>query len=137
VLAAFGELHPRVVKAFDLPRAAFAAEIYLDGIPQARQAARTRPAYSPAPLQAVTRDFAFIVPPSLSAGNLMRAIRGADRSTITDVHLFDRFETADGLSLALEVTLQPVEKSFTDEEIAQVSRRIIAAAEKLGAHLRS
>ena len=56
---------------------------------------------------------------------------------ITDVRLFDRFEAADGLSLAFEVTLQPVEKSFTDEQIGDVSQRIVAAAEKLGARLRS
>jgi phenylalanyl-tRNA synthetase beta chain len=56
---------------------------------------------------------------------------------ITAVRLFDRFEAADGLSLAFEVTLQPVEKSFTDEQIAEISSRIVAAAEKLGARLRS
>jgi len=53
------------------------------------------------------------------------------------VRLFDRFESADGLSLAFEVTLQPSEKSFTDEQIGEISKRIVAAAEKLGALLRS
>jgi phenylalanyl-tRNA synthetase beta chain len=67
----------------------------------------------------------------------VRAIRGADKTLITLVRLFDRFETADGLSLAFEVTLQPPDKSFTDEQIADISQRIVAAAEKLGAHLRS
>jgi phenylalanyl-tRNA synthetase beta chain len=88
-------------------------------------------------LQAITRDFAFIVPSDLFAENLRRAIAGADRSAIIDVRLFDRFRSADGLSLAFEVTLQPVDKSFTDEQIGELSGRIVAAAEKLGARLRS
>ena len=73
----------------------------------------------------------------MAAENLLRAIRGADKAAITEVRLFDRFETAEGLSLAVEVTLQPADKSFTDEQIGEVSRRIVAAAEKLGARLRS
>jgi phenylalanyl-tRNA synthetase beta chain len=88
-------------------------------------------------LQAITRDFAFIVPAELTADTLLRTIRGADKALITGVRLFDRFESADGLSLAFEVTLQPSEKSFTDEEIGDVSKRIVAAAEKLGARLRA
>jgi len=68
---------------------------------------------------------------------LLRALRGADKHAITDVRLFDRFEGADGLSLAVEVTLQPTDKSFTDEQIGEISKRIVAAAEKLGARLRS
>ena len=59
------------------------------------------------------------------------------KAAITDVRLFDRFEGADGLSLAVEVTLQPTDKSFTDEQIGEISRRILAAAEKLGARLRT
>ena len=94
-----------------------------------------RSAYAPPALQAVTRDFAFIVPADVPADALLRAIRGADKPAITGVRLFDRFEAAEGLSLAFEVTLQPVEKSFTDEQIAEISQRIVAAAEKLGARL--
>ena len=114
-----------------------AAEIYLDAIPAQRSTGRARPAFAPPPLQAVSRDFAFIVPADLSADALLRAIRGADKAAITGVRLFDRFETPDGLSLAFEVTLQPAEKSFTEEQIGEMARRIVAAAEKLGARLRS
>jgi phenylalanyl-tRNA synthetase beta chain len=83
------------------------------------------------------RDFAFVVPSDLAAGNLLRAIRGADKAAITSVRLFDRFEAGDVLSLAFEVTLQPTDKSFTDEEIGLIAQRVVAAAEKLGARLRS
>jgi phenylalanyl-tRNA synthetase beta chain len=137
VLAAFGELHPRVAKALNLPAGAVAAEIYLDAIPASRSTERARSAFAPPALQAVVRDFAFLVPKELAADALVRAIRGADKTLIADVRLFDRYEGEQGLSLAVEVTLQPGEKSFTDAEIGEVSRKVVAAAEKLGATLRA
>jgi phenylalanyl-tRNA synthetase beta chain len=137
IVASFGELHPRLEKELDAPAGAVAADIYLDAVPTPRSSGRARVAYAPPALQAIARDFAFIVPDDLPSDNLLRAIRGADKVAITNVRLFDRFEGPDGLSLAFEVTLQPVEKSFTDEQIGEMSRRIVAAAEKLGARLRS
>ena len=135
-LAAFGELHPRVASALDLPAGTVAAEIYLDAIPAARATEHARPAFVPPALQAVKRDFAFRVPAELAADALVRAIRGADKAAITDVRLFDRYAGEQGLSLAVEVTLQPGDKSFTDAEIGDVSKKVVAAAEKLGATLR-
>jgi phenylalanyl-tRNA synthetase beta chain len=85
----------------------------------------------------VTRDFAFIVPSDIQADLLVRAIRGADKQAIIGARLFDRFEAADGLSLAIEVTLQPGDKSFTEAELAEISKKIVAAAQKLGARLRA
>jgi phenylalanyl-tRNA synthetase beta chain len=137
ILAAFGELHPSLAKSIDAPTGAVAAEIYFDAIPPGRSSGHARQAYAPPALQAITRDFAFIIPPELPADNLLRAIRGADKAAITSVRLFDRFEAAEGLSLAFEVTLQPLEKSFTDEQIGDISARIVAAAGKVGARLRS
>jgi phenylalanyl-tRNA synthetase beta chain len=137
IVAAFGELHPGLAKSLDAPEGSVAAEIYLDTIPAPRSSGHARPAYTPPPLQGVTRDFAFIVPADVPADNLLRAIRGADKAAISGARLFDRFKSAEGLSLGFEVTLQPVDKSFTDEQIAEVSKRIVAAAEKLGARLRS
>ncbi|HET7708960.1 MAG TPA: phenylalanine--tRNA ligase subunit beta [Sphingomicrobium sp.] len=136
ILAAFGELHPKLHKSLDSPEGAVAAEIYLDAIPAGRSSGRARTAYAPPALQPVTRDFAFFVPADLAADGLVRAIRGADKSAISAVRLFDRFEGKDGLSLAVEVTLQPGEKSFTEAEIAAISATIVAAAEKLGGKLR-
>jgi phenylalanyl-tRNA synthetase beta chain len=136
IVAAFGELHPRLQRDLDAPAGAVAAEIFLDAIPVPRSSGRARPEFAPPALQAITRDFAFIVPADLAADSLVRAIRGADKGAIAGARLFDRFETGDGLSLAFEVTLQPSEKSFTDEQIGEISKRIVAAAEKLGARLR-
>ena len=137
ILAAFGEFHPTISRTLDAPAGAVAAEIYLDAIPAPRSSDHARPAYTPPALQPVTRDFSFIVPAELPAESLARAIRGADKAAITGVRLFDRFESTDGLSLAFEVTLQPVDRSFADEQIADISARIIAAAEKLRTRLRS
>lgn len=136
VVASFGELHPRLAKNLDAPVGLVAAELYLDAIPAARSKAGTRAAFSPPLLQAIIRDFAFIVPPHLLADTLLRAVRGADKEAITSARLFDRFETPDGPSLAFEVTFQPANKSFTDDQIGDISQRIIEAAEKLGARLR-
>ena len=136
ILAAFGELHPRLAKEIDAPAGTVAAEIYLDAIPAPRSSGRARAAFTPPALQAVTRDFAFIVPETVTADALVRAVRGADKVMIIGARLFDRFESEAGLSLAVEVTLQPGEKSFTDAEIAEVSAKIVAAAGKLGARLR-
>ena len=137
IVAAFGELHPGLSKSLDAPAGAVAAELYFDAIPEPRSSGHARSQYTPPALQAVTRDFAFIVPADLPAENLARTIRGADKTMITAVRLFDRFESSDGLSLAFEVTLQPTDKSFTDEQIGEISQRIVTAAEKLGARLRS
>jgi phenylalanyl-tRNA synthetase beta chain len=138
VVAAFGELHPRLVAEHDAPGGAVAAEIYLDAIPAQRSNEHARPAYRPPALQAITRDFAFVVADDLPADNLVRAIRGADKASIVDVRVFDRYQPKGGeLSLALEVTLQPQDKSFTDEQIGEISGKIVAAAQKLGARLRS
>ena len=136
-MASFGELQPGLQRILDAPPGAVAADIYLDAIPAPRASGHARSAYAPPALQALTRDFAFVVPAEMPADALVRAVRGADKAAITDVRLFDRFETPDVLSLAIEVTLQPTEKSFTDAEIGEISKRVVAAAEKLGARLRT
>src|SRR3546814_3419462 len=87
----------------------------------------------------VRRDFAFLAPAELSADALLKAVKGADKAAIVDVSLFDLF-TGQGVpegqkSLALEVVLQPGDKSFTDEELKGISDRIVAAAAKLGAEI--
>lgn len=138
IVAAFGEIHPRLLREHDAPDGTVAGEIYLDAIPSSRSGGRARSAFAPPPLQAVSRDFAFIIPEDLPADRLVRAILGSDKSSISTARVFDRYRPEGGeLSLAIEVILQPNEKSFTEEEIAAVSSRIIDAAEKLGARLRS
>jgi phenylalanyl-tRNA synthetase beta chain len=137
-VAAFGELHPRLARQFDVPEGTQAAEIYLDAIPAPRGNGRARPAFTPPALQPVSRDFAFLVPPDLAAETLVRAVRGADKALITGARLFDRYQPEGGeLSLAVEVTLQPLERTLTEAEIQAVSDKVVTAAAKLGARLRS
>ena len=140
VLARFGMLHPTALKAFDLDGAVAAAELYLDAIPARRSAGFDRPPYAPAALQAVRRDFAFTVPAALAADALVRAIRGADKATITAARVFDVFARASDQggdrSMAVEVTLQPGDKAFVDAELKAIADKVVAAAAKLGASLR-
>ncbi|WP_294291477.1 phenylalanine--tRNA ligase subunit beta, partial [uncultured Sphingomonas sp.] len=140
VLAAFGMVHPTVLKAFDLDGAVAAVELYLDAIPPKRATGFMRPAYTPPALQSVKRDFAFLVPDTLAADMLIRAVRGADKAAITAARVFDVF-AGQGVpeghqSVAVEVLLQPQQKSFTDEELKAIADKIVAAAAKQGAQLR-
>ena len=136
VLAAFGMLHPATAKRFDLGGPVAALELYLDAVPPKRSTGFMRPAYTPPALQSVKRDFAFTVPATLSADALTRSVRGSDKATITAARVFDVFERDGVTSMAIEVTLQPGAKSFTDEELKGTSDKVIAAAAKLGATLR-
>ena len=141
VLARFGMLHPATAKAFDLDGPVAVAEIYLDAIPAKKGAAGfARVNYAPPALQAVTRDFAFLTDAKASAGDLVRAIKGADKANIVAVRVFDDFRGAgvpDGQkSLAVEVTLQPVEKSYNEADLKAIADKVTAAAAKQGAVLR-
>jgi phenylalanyl-tRNA synthetase beta chain len=140
ILATFGELHPETLRALDVEGPVVAAEIYLDAIPAKRDTGRTRPAYAPAALQAVRRDFAFLVAADLQADKLTRAIQGADKQAIVEVSLFDVF-TGQGVpegqkSLGIEVVLQPTDKSFDEPALKAIADKIVAAAAKQGATLR-
>jgi len=137
VVASFGMVHPATLKAFDIDGPVAVAGIHLDAIPAKKQAAFARTPFAPPALQAVKRDFAFVVDSTLAAGDLVRAIKGCDKANVVGVRLFDRFELPDGkLSLAVEVTLQPGEKSYDEAELKAIAERVTGAAAKLGAVLR-
>lgn len=140
VLAEFGALHPLLTRAFDVDGPVMAVQIFLDAIPAKRASGPARAAFTPPALQSVRRDFAFLAPDALTAADLVRAIRGADKASIVDARLFDRFAGAgvpEGqVSLAVEVELQPQDKSFTDAELKAIADKVVAAAAKAGAMLR-
>jgi phenylalanyl-tRNA synthetase beta chain len=140
VLAEYGVLHPALTKAFDLSGTVVAAQLFLDAMPVKRKSGFMRALYTPPALQAVARDFAFLVPDTLEADALVRAVRGSDKKNIVEARLFDVF-TGVGVepgmkSLAVEVILQPGEKSYTEEELSAIGGAIVKAAEKLGGKLR-
>ena len=88
----------------------------------------------------MTRDFAFLVPAEKPAGDLIRAVKGADKANIVAARLFDDFRGAgvpEGQkSLAVEVTLQPQDKSYAEADLKAIADKVTAAAAKLGATLR-
>ncbi|MCX7374545.1 MAG: phenylalanine--tRNA ligase subunit beta [Alphaproteobacteria bacterium] len=139
VLAHFGELHPGLCAKLGLAGAAVSCEVFLDAIPEPKRRKRAQPDM-PA-FQPVRRDFAFVVDAGVAADALLRAARGAERALIADVALFDRYagdRVAEGkVSLAIQVTLQPRERTLTDAEIEAVAQKVVAAVGKAtGATLR-
>ena len=141
VLARFGALHPRTLKAFDIEGPVMAVEIFLDALPAKKSGGGfARAAYAPPALQPVSRDFAFLVPAGLAASDLVRAVKGADKQSVVAARVFDVF-VGQGVpegkkSVAVEVVLQPGEKTFTEVEIKAISDKIVASAAKQGAELR-
>ena len=110
-------------------------EVFLDALPPSKvKAGAARPMLKASSFQAVSRDFAFVVSSHVPAENLGRAIRGVDRALITEVSVFDLYEGENlgsgRKSLAVAVTLQPMDRTLTDAEIDAVSKRIIEAVEK-------
>ncbi len=132
VLAAFGTLHPSLCAKLDIPPGAVAFEIFLDAIPEPKRRRKAAPALPP--FQPIRRDFAFLVAETVPAETLLRAARGAERNIITNVALFDRYAgkgVPEGqVSLAIAVTLQPEQKSFSEVELEAISAKIVAAVAK-------
>jgi len=135
VLGWFGELHPRALQALKAEGPLVAFEVILDRIPEAKaKPTRAKPQLELSPFQPVSRDFAFIVPRMVKAADIVRAAQGADRKLIAGVTVFDVYEgkgiDPDKKSVAIAVTLQPREKTLTDEEIDAVGKKIVAEVGK-------
>ena len=141
VLARFGMLHPATLKAFDLAGPVAVVELFLDRLPARKSAGGfARAAYAPPPLQAVTRDFAFLIALDKPAADVVRAVRGADKANVVGARVFDDFRGAgvpEGMrSLAVEVTLQPVDKSYDEAALKAIADKIVGAVAKIGGTLR-
>jgi phenylalanyl-tRNA synthetase beta chain len=139
VLGHFGELHPRALSALDLTGPVAAFELDLDAVAEPKRRRRSAPDLPS--FQPIRRDFAFLVDSMVTADAVLRAARGADRTLVTGVSLFDLYQgerlPAGKRSLAIEVIFQPRERSLTDAEIEAVSQKVVAAVTKsTGATLR-
>jgi phenylalanyl-tRNA synthetase beta chain len=135
VVAWFGELHPRALAALGAKGPVVGFELFLDALPlpKVRQG-RARPPFQPSPFQPIERDFAFLVDRSVPSDAVLRAARGADKALIADVLLFDVYVgtnlAENQKSLAIQVVLQPRERTLTDAEIEAASARIVDAVVK-------
>lgn len=134
VLAHFGELHPKTLAALDVEAPVAAFEIFLDALPPEKRRSRARPAMVAPDLLPVRRDFAFILDESVPAGDVVRAAAGADKALIADVCVFDVFAGKSlgpgKKSVAIEVTLQPRERTLTDAEIEAVASKVIGEVKR-------
>ena len=142
VIAQFGELHPKVLAAFDLKGPAAGFEIFLDAIPDPKsKGGKAKPLFAPSPFQAIERDFAFVVDAKLAAGEIVKAVKQADRALIDTVTVFDVYEgkgVPEGKkSVAVTVRIQPKDATLTEAEIEALAQKIVAGAVKLGASLRT
>ncbi|MDI7864543.1 phenylalanine--tRNA ligase subunit beta [Rhizobiaceae bacterium n13] len=135
VLGYFGEFHPKTLEAMDVSGALCGFEIFIDAMPEPKKkATRTKPALELSPFQAVRRDFAFVVDKAVEAGALVKAAASADRKLVSGVNVFDVFEGASlgegKKSVAIEVVIQPVERTLTDEDFEALTARIVANVTK-------
>ncbi|WP_377297666.1 phenylalanine--tRNA ligase subunit beta [Rhizobium sp. SGZ-381] len=135
VLGHFGEFHPNTLSALDVSGALCGFEVYLDAMPEPKKKpTRTKPALELSPFQMVKRDFAFVVDRTVDAGALIKAATTADRKLVTGVSVFDVFEGAslgeNKKSIAIEVLIQPVDKTLTDEDFDALTKKIVANVEK-------
>ena len=135
VLGYFGELHPRALEALDAEGPLMAFEMILERIPDAKaRPTRAKPQLELSAFQPVTRDFAFVVDNKVKAGDIVRAAQNVDKKLITGVTVFDVYEgqniEAGKKSIAIAVTLQPREKTMTDEEIDAVAAKMVAEVSK-------
>ncbi len=139
ILGYFGELHPSILKALGCDSRVVACEVMLDAIPQAKSKALS--ALKQSDYQAVSRDFAFILPENVTADALLRAVAGAEKQLMQQVRLFDLYQgkgLEDGSkSLALSIRLQATDRTLSEADIDAVSQKVIAAAAKIGAKLRA
>jgi phenylalanyl-tRNA synthetase beta chain len=135
VLGHFGEFHPKTLEVLDVSGPLCGFEVFVDAVPEPKaKPTRTKPRLDLSPFQAVKRDFAFVVDKAVEAGALTRAAASADRKLIAGVSVFDIFEGAslgaDKKSVAIEVSIQPVEKTLTDEDFEALAGRIVENVKK-------
>jgi phenylalanyl-tRNA synthetase beta chain len=130
LLGTFGEFHPRTLEALDAAGPLCGFEVFLDAIPEPKaKPTRTKPRLDLSPFQAVRRDFAFVVERAVEAGAIVRAAQAADRKLITGVRVFDVFEGAalgeGNKSVAIEVAIQPTDKTLTEDDFDALAGRIV------------
>ncbi|MDR3325901.1 MAG: phenylalanine--tRNA ligase subunit beta [Rhodospirillaceae bacterium] len=135
IIAVFGEIHPRILDSLDIKELVVGFELYIDALPSLRtRTNKNRTLLKISPLQAIERDFAFVVDNSVSADAVIRAAKSVDKALISDIILFDLYKDSsignDKKSLGIQVTIQPTKKTLTEIEIEEIATRINNAVNK-------
>lgn len=138
ILATFGEVHPRVLAQMDVKGPAVAFTIWPGEVPEPKVKTATRPALALRDLQAVERDFAFVVDAQVEALTLVNAAAGADKAMIESVRVFDEFKGekaesqmgAGKKSIAITVRIQPVERTLKEAEIEAIAAKVLEKVAK-------
>ena len=134
ILGHFGELHPETLKTLDLAGPIAVFEVFLDQVPVPRRKGTAKGPLVTSDYQPVQRDFAFLVDKAIEASAVMKAAEGAEKSLISRVNVFDVFEgqgvPAGKKSLAIEITLTPLDRTLTETEIEQVAQKVVAQVKK-------
>jgi len=143
-LAYFGEIHPSIIKKLDLrTENVLGFEIFLDNVPESRKKIReAKPQYMISDYQKVVRDFAFVIDEKYSSGEIINLVKKIDKELIKSVKIFDVYQgeniTLGKKSIAFNVTLEPKDKTLSEKDIDQISKKIISTVQEItGATLRS
>ncbi|MGH1398762.1 MAG: phenylalanine--tRNA ligase subunit beta [Alphaproteobacteria bacterium] len=141
IIAQFGEIHPAVLEELDIKAPVVGFEIFLENIPTPKRKGTEKPFLTLPPLQAITRDFAFIVDESVAAKDVIKSAMAADKKLITNAEIFDVYQgkgVEDGKkSLALSITIQPIDESLKDDQIETLMQGVIdIVGQKTGGVLR-
>ncbi len=129
IVAVFGEIHPAILKVFDIKTPVCAFEVYMDAVPTPKAKGKTMKAIKLSSLMPLTRDFAFVADKGVDAAKIIATVQNVNKALITDVSVFDVYEgehlEAGKKSIALQVTIQPTDKTMTDAEIEVLSTQIV------------
>lgn len=133
-LAYFGEIHPGLLAKLDVEAPVAAFEVFLDALPPEKQRGKARPAMAATDLLPVRRDIAFVLAEDVAAADVVRVAQAADKALVAEVNVFDLFKGESvgtgKKSLAIEIVLQPREKTLTDADIEAITGKIIAEVRK-------
>lgn len=139
-VASFGAIHPAVLQALDIDVPVVACELFIDNLPPAKKKAGAKAALTLSPYQGVSRDFAFLMDANVMGADIVKAVKATDKTLLQSVTLFDDYRgkgIADGQkSIAFSIQLQPLEATLTEAEIDAITKKVVAAVEKLGGSLR-
>ena len=130
----FGELHPRVANQFKIKNKTNIFELYLDELPNIEKKTTNKPVLNLSDFQIVTRDFAFVIDKKVKSEEVVTSAFKVDKELIRNVEIFDLFEDdslgKDKKSIAIKVTLQSNEKTLAENDISEISTKIIESVEK-------